>query len=312
VGVHPLRDLKLYPGEAWLREALVAEGNPAVGTMLAPAALAQLARVGGREADWLAQQPLSELLAWRYHRPLQPYVNASIFAGEARRRAERRAVTVAKVMLADQALWLWRGGSLYSAPEGGLSPDGRLSPISAGFARVLRAAPHDTRVIPVAIVYDFMSTRRMRIFVDLGPAIERAAELPRRELEARLRTGWLRAARFTCTQLASGFLAEAASGVRARFTTDELAVALESQAASLQAAGRRVDERLLVPEEARAIAGAFLAYAHRRKLVLRLGGKFWEARQPRPMPPIPRGEVGYEAAPLAYARNELEEMLAVT
>lgn len=312
VGVHPLRDLRQYPGEAWLRETLAAEGDPAVGELLAPEYLSQLARAGHRDPHWLAAQPLSELLSWRYHQLLQPYTGAEIFKPEARRRAERRAAEASKAMLSEQALWLWRGGSLYGAPEGHLSPDGHLSPISTGFVRVLRASPRDTRVIPVAIVYDFMTTRRMRIFVDLGPAIERAPDLPRRELEMRLRTGWPRAARFTCTQLASGFITEAASGVHPRFTTDELAAAVESQAVALQAAGRRVDSRLLTPREVHTAARAYLAYAHQRKLVRGLGGKIWEARPLRPMPPIPPGGVGYEAAPLVYARNELEEMLAVT
>lgn len=311
VGVHPLRDLRLYPGEAWLRETLAAEGDLAVGELLTPVSLAQLARAGRCDPCWLAEQPLSELLAWRYHRPLQSYTSATIFRPEARRRAERRAAEASKAMLSDQALWLWRGGSLYGAPEGHLSPDGRLSPISNGFLRVLRTSPRDTRVIPVAIIYDFMTTQRMRIFVDLAPAIERTPELPRRELEVRLRTGWLRAARFTCTQLASGFIAEAASGVHPRFTTDELAAAVESQAVALQAAGRRVDSRLLTPREAHAAVRAYLAYAQQRKLVRGLGGKIWEAGPLRPMPPIPPGGVGYEAAPLIYARNELEEMLAV-
>jgi hypothetical protein len=312
VGVHPLRDLRQYPGEAWLRETLAAEGDPAVGELLAPEYLSHLARAGHRDPHWLAAQPLSELLSWRYHQLLQPYTGAEIFNPEARRRAERRAAEASKAMLSEQALWLWRGGSLYGAPEGHLSPDGHLSPISTGFVRVLRASPRDTRVIPVAIVYDFMTARRMRIFTDLGPAIERAPDLPRRELEMRLRTGWPRAARFTCTQLASGFITEAASGVHPRFTTDELAAAVESQAVALQAAGRRVDSRLLTPREVHTATRAYLAYAHQRKLVRGLGGKIWEARPLRPMPPIPPGGVGYEAAPLVYARNELEEMLAVT
>src|SRR5262249_51125893 len=258
VGVHPIQDLHLRPGETRLREALHAEGNVPAGTLLTPAFLAEIAALTGEAPDRLAALPLSRLLTWRFHAALQPHYGPEICSGAARRRVEQRTLVAAKAYLADIAAWLWKDGSLYNAPEGRLSPDGRLSRITAGLHRVLRAGPPDTRVLPIAVVYDFMTARRPRIFVDLAPAIKEAPSLPPHALDARLRKAWLHAARSPPTQPASGFLRGRASPADATFDRHELATTLHERAGELAAAGRRVDQRLLRPGVARTLAGAYL------------------------------------------------------
>jgi len=187
VGVHPLDSLHFRPAETWLREALMAEGDVVLGTLLAPDTLASIAAAAGDDAAALAQRPLSALLAWRYFRPLQRQLGSELFRGPARRRAEARVLASAKRQLAELAAWLRAGGSVYTSPEGRLSPDGRLGPVRAGMLRLLRAAPADTRVLPIAIVYDFMTTGRPRMWVDCAPALEGGAQLTARELESQVR-----------------------------------------------------------------------------------------------------------------------------
>ena len=309
LGIYPIHSLRIRPAEEWLREALWADGDGRVGEWLAPAFVARLAAALDDDPARLAALPVSRLLAWRYHLPLQAYIGQDIFAGKARRRAERRAVEAVKRTLAEQAEWLWQGGSIYSAPEGKFSPDGRFSPITGGFHRVLRAAPAETRVVPVAITYDYLTTGRMRMFVDLAPAIERAPSLTPRMLDAELRGAWRHAARFHATLLGAGFLAERARAGTS-FTTAELAEHVGRRAHELAAAGRHVDTRLLARRGARQRARGFLAAARHHALVRASRDGRWEALPPRPMPPVPLGDVGYPLAPRAYARNELEEMLA--
>lgn len=308
LGIYPIYSLRIRPAEEWLREALWADGSGMVGEWLAPAYVTHLAAALDDDPVRLAALPVAQLLAWRYHLPLQEYIGQDIFAGKARRRAERRAVESVKRTLAEQSEWLWQGGSIYSAPEGKFSPDGRFSPITGGFHRVLRGAPAETRVIPVAITYDFITTCRMRMFVDLAPTIECAPSLAPRAFDATLRDAWRQAARFHCTLLGAGFLAER-GGAGAHFTTDEFAEHIGQRARALAGAGRHVDGRLLSPRGARQRARGFLAYARRHALVRQARDGGWEALPPRPMPSVPLGGVGYPVAPLAYARNELEEML---
>src|SRR5258706_13450270 len=245
VGVHPLDSLHFRPAETWLREALMAEGDVVLGTLLAPDTLASIAAAAGDDPAALAQRPLSALLAWRYFRPLQQQLGSELFRGPARRRAEARVLAAAKRQLAELAAWLRAGGSVYTSPEGRLSPDGRLGPVRAGMLRLLPAAPADTRVLPIAIVYDFMTTGRPRMWVDCAPALEGGAQLTARELESQVRAAWLAAARFTCTQLATGLLVQSREKSDSPVRAEELAAGVRAWAAQLAGSGRHVDPRLL-------------------------------------------------------------------
>ena len=200
----PRSDLHLRPAEAWLREALQAEGDQPAGDLLTAEYLAELAAAVRREARDTWRGCHSRAVALALSCALQSYYGPEIFVavGTPARGAAR--VGTAKAYLDDIAAWLRHGGSIFNGPEGRLTPDGRISPITSGMYRVLRASPPDTRVVPIALVYDFMTTRRTRLFVDLAPPIEHAPSLSRQDLFATLREAWLRAARFSCTQLASG------------------------------------------------------------------------------------------------------------
>jgi hypothetical protein len=133
--------------------------------------------------------------------------------------------------------------------------------------------------------------------------------LPPAELDALLRARWLEAASFTCTQLGSGFLAQAAYGDLASFTLDDLAGNIHAQAKSLAAAGRHVDTHLLDLRKARKRARGFLKYARRHALVKRGAKVAWTPTLNEVPPNLRPGEVGYDRAPLMYALNELHEML---
>ncbi|HEX9411902.1 MAG TPA: hypothetical protein VF916_00210, partial [Ktedonobacterales bacterium] len=222
LGIHPIQDLRLRPGEEWIRDVLREEGDPPAGDVLTTEFLAQVAASAHEPRTRLERSRLSELLRWRYQAALQPYMGAEILVPGARRRADQRTLALAKGYLSELAEWLWQDGSVYSSPEGRLSPDGRLSPITSGFHRVLRAAPPETQVAPIFVMYDFITTARPRIFVDLAPAIPHAPELPRAALDERLHQAWLGSARFTCTQLATGFLVRASRQSAAPFTLAEL------------------------------------------------------------------------------------------
>lgn len=312
VGDHPLMGFQARPAESWLRDVLQGEGDLPGGAVLSSVALQALATAVGEPVARLADLPLSRLLSWRYTHHLPLLCGPDLLADEVRRRAERRAIEAAKARLADAAAWLTRGGSLYSAPEGRFSPDGRLCPVTSGFHRLLRAAPEQTQIVPVAIAYDFMTTHRMRMFVDLAPPIPRANTLPRRDLDAQLHESWLRAARFTCTQLGAAFLVERTRAARPTFTRDELASALAGQAQHLASSGRHVDARLLMATGARRLAAGFLRYCIRRGYAqpTRLDGQ-WRAVPGELEISVAPGEVGYPSLPLAYAWNECRELLSI-
>lgn len=308
LGAHPTEDL-LRPAEEWIRELLHSGNDVRAGDILAPFFIAELAEAAGEGYKQIEDKRLSELLAWHYQLTLQHYHGPEILLGPTRRFLQRRVVARIKESLAGLDAWLWTGGSLYGSPEGQLSPDGKLSPINSGMHRLVRAAPPDTRIIPIYITYDFMTVGRMRIFVDFAPAIEHAPALPQKELDAQLRQAWLRNAHFTCTQLASGFLVHASRAKLSSFTLDDLANELYQQAKLLSASSRQVDRRLLQLRGAHKRATGFLKYAARHGLVRRSDDHVWVPTVTETVIKVRPREVGHDLVPLMYAWNELQEML---
>ncbi|HEX8036662.1 MAG TPA: hypothetical protein VF510_22580 [Ktedonobacterales bacterium] len=311
VGLHPLHGLHLRPMETWVREWLVAAGDAPTGDVLSQDAIAHIAQAKREPPERLAAQPLSRLLKWRYHYPIQRLCGVEIFADGARRPAVRRAILRIEGQIAELASCLQSGHSLYTAPEGWLSPDGRLASLPGGLARLLEVAPPDTRVLPIAIIYDFIHTGRPRMFVDVAAPIDDGAQLSPKELSERLHAAWLGVMRFTCTQLATGIIARHTAQPDDTWSVAELTQAVGAWARDLAGQGRHVDTRLLDPLKARKRVASYVRYLARRKLLRRIPRNRWQLSTPLRPIQIPPGEVGYKHEPLAYAWNELQEMLTV-
>lgn len=309
VGVHPLDSLHLRPAETWIREALHTDGDAAIGELLSPAMTQTLATQTGQTVDTLAAQRASSLLAWRYFPFLQEEVGSEIFTLASHRRAELRVLATAKEQLADCVEWLRNGGSLYTSPEGRLSADGRLSPFRAGLRRVLYAAPPDTRVQPLAIIYDFMTVGRLRMWIDLAPAIEGGGALTPLELEQRLRAAWMGVARFTCTQLASGLLMYRHEQGQRATAISALEAGVLAWARELVDAGRHVDPALLLKEGVRRRVASYLTYAELHRIIRHYGDSIVLAPGSPAEIAVKTGDVGYRYSPLRYAANEVREMV---
>ncbi len=320
-GVYPIDGFHSRPAELWIRDALAAEGDMPAGALLAPETLRALAVASGSSPEALAALPLTALTGWRYVTALQLPTGSSLFTGPGRRRAERRMIATAREQLRAAVSWLRAGGSLYMTPEGRLSPNGLLSPARAGLRLLLRDAPPDTRIQPIAIMYDFMTTGRMGMILDLAPPIEDAARWSGSQLERQLRAAWLGAARFTCTQLATATLVmlhtRAGAGKPVTGRMDELARLTHELAVALDASGRHVDGRLLTADGARRRVRRYLRYAARHGLACLNGATYTIAPgalparddAPAELPGIPPDGAGYHAYPMRYAWNEALEML---
>ncbi|HLJ80953.1 MAG TPA: hypothetical protein VKT52_05655 [Ktedonobacterales bacterium] len=310
LGALPIESLQ-RPTEEWLRDTLRLDGDGPAGDALSPRALEQLAAASGERASAVAAKPLSALFAWRYLAELRTLRGPDMLAGARRHNARRHVLAAVRAQLGALSAALRTYGSLLGAPEGGLSPDGRVRPIAGGLHRILRDAPADTRVQPVVIVYDFMRTGRPRVFIDLAPPLPDAVTLPGRLLHAELRRTWLAAMRFTCTQLATGYLVWAAETSHGEFTLAEMAVAVRRLALALATAGRHVDAALLSHRAAHRAVARYLAYAQRHGLVRHAKHGRWLAipRDLTIQPQTQLGQAAYASQPLAYAWNELLDLL---
>ena len=309
LGAHPVQDL-LRPSEEWVREALLLGIDSSVGDVFTSDFIEVLASITGEHKEHIGSYHLSQLLDWRYQSALQYYYSSEILVLSMRRPLERRMIARIKESIIELNTWVSSGGSLFGSPEGQLSPDGKVSSINSGLHRILRYSPSDMKIVPISIMYDFMTVGRMRIFIDFAPTIENASRLPSSELDSRLRLAWLRSARITSTQLASGFLVNAEREGLSSFTVDDVVDNVYHQAVKLAKAGRNVDQYLLTLNQTRKRALGFLAYAERNKLIRRIGKGTWTPTFNEAAIQVRPREVGYDQSPLIYAWNELQEILS--
>lgn len=311
LGTYPTDGL-VRPAEEWIREVLQADGNLQATAILTPAFMQDFARLTGLSVAQVGALSLKDLLAWRNYAILKKFYGPEMLLDNKRRHIERLVVARIHGQLKEIVDCLWEGHSILGAPEGQLSPDGTLSPLYAGFWRIVRASPPDLRIVPIAMNYDFMTTRRPHVFVNFAPAIAYAPKLSQAELAVCIHRAWKLYAYFTCTQLASGFLYERRDTDRREFTFHELTASLSHQARKLAAAGRMVDPQLLRPAGVTRKARGYLAYVERRNLVQRLAADRWRINFSELVIKVDLREVAYEEVPLLYAYNELQDLLSVS
>jgi len=311
LGTYPTDGL-VQPAEEWIREVLQADGDVLAGAILSPAFLKNFAQLTHLSVEQISGMRLSQIMAWRYRKALYKFSGPEMLLVTKRRHIERRLVERIHHQLDEIVACLWEDGSFFGAPEGQLSPDGHISPLNASFYRIVRAAPPDLRVVPVALSYDFMSTGRLRLFVEFAPEIAYVPKLSQVELEKQLRRSWLLHMRFTCTQLASGFLMKCRDSCSPEFTLHDLVQAVYQQALDLAAVGRPVDPQLLHLSGATRRVRSYLKYVERRGLVRRSAADSWTIAFGELVIQVGPHEVAYDEFPLLYAYNELQDLLSVS
>ncbi|HJU26261.1 MAG TPA: hypothetical protein VJ722_06280 [Rhodanobacteraceae bacterium] len=95
--------------------------------------------------------------------------------------------------------------TLYIAPEGAISPDGRFGRVRAGAWEVCTRVPATPGIRPVALSYDALAPGRLRVVVCAG-ALEPPQARSRREFDAELRRRILALCPVTPSHLVARFL----------------------------------------------------------------------------------------------------------
>ncbi|MDR7436731.1 MAG: hypothetical protein QN210_12170 [Armatimonadota bacterium] len=187
---------------------------------------------------------LSRLLAWPHRDAWRRPATLAAFAPPWRPRLSALWRRVVEDQIRALAAVLDAGDVLYLAPEGVISPDGRLHAFRSGFRRILQTVRRPVRVVPACIAYDFMRRGRLRVFIGVGEAMVAGGDPE--EVVARTRRAVAALHTLSCTQVAGGLLWQRLSAGEAAVNLDAFADAVASAARRLAARGLRVDPALLV------------------------------------------------------------------
>ncbi|MGH7628031.1 MAG: hypothetical protein ACREOF_01310 [Gemmatimonadales bacterium] len=133
---------------------------------------------------------------------------------------------------------------LYLAPEGVISPDGRLQPFRSGLRQILMSAEVPVRLQAACIVCDFMRPGRLRVHLTVGEDRESPTGAPA-EAEAVARRAIAALHLMTPSQVVSQVAWEAIGSGKEAIAAGSLRAAAREWAADLQSRGIRVDPALL-------------------------------------------------------------------
>jgi len=291
--VFPVRRFPERTMDEALREALQLFGDRPLAEVLVPEEAEPVVRRLGPSAR------LSHALAWEFRARWRRPARLRAFREELRPQVQARQREVVTAQLGALADLVNRGGVLYIAPEGVISPDGRLQPFRSGLRHLLSLA-RGARIRPACIVYDFMKPGPLRVFIRVGRLLpaggppEAAAALARRRLAGlHVVTGSQ-----LCSQVAWEALARGQEALPPEILAEE-AVRL---AARLQEEGLRVDGGFLRAPAAR--VRQWTAYARARGILAGGGPAV------RITPAIAQQPATHWGNPVRYCVNELQSVRA--
>lgn len=137
-----------------------------------------------------------------------------------------------------------KGGSLFIAPEGRVTPDGRFGKMRAAFTRIVQQAYVDVRMLPINLTYDFMDTERAKVIVNIGPEVPSLKKFSKVELGQLVKQEIGKLGTVTMSGLASKRLIEACEAGSERIRYCQLRDDVWQELEQLREAGLFYDRRL--------------------------------------------------------------------
>ncbi|MEJ2643970.1 MAG: 1-acyl-sn-glycerol-3-phosphate acyltransferase [Gammaproteobacteria bacterium] len=188
---------------------------------------------------------LSVLTLKRY-RAIKPYQRAAI---------QQQLQTFVGLLEAGELVQL--------APEGVISPDGTFARPRGALHTLVNTPRAPVRLLPVSITYDYMTTGRPRVFVNVGSEQTKLRGLSRRDTDRRVMELIVSEATVTVTHLASDSLRSMRVQGRSAFSARQLCSVVGDAAMRCAAAGYRVDAGLLDESSRWRRIGDYLDYCVR-------------------------------------------------
>lgn len=177
---------------------------------------------------------------------------------------------------------LRQGETLFIAPEGEVSGSGSMGKLHYGTHKIMCHAGVETRLLPVFVTYDFMTTGRTTAFIGVGKEIEGVASLHARDFASLVSERLRSLGTITLGNLACAFLSRANGQAEGSMPLEELRNRLFALAGDLAGHGRCIDPRLLRRKSFERRFAAFVSFCRQKGLVaVKVGPDARAAGKPR-------------------------------
>jgi hypothetical protein len=274
---YPILRLPEYSLRQYLRSMLKAEGDLPLSEVLSEDTLVAFARFDEklhghkerRKRETVRPLHLSEVLGWNYRPLTARRIHAAyLAAGRYERLREQMRAQVAQ-QLGALARSMEKGDTLWFAPEGAVTLDGKVMRLRGGLQTLLGKARFDLRCLPSNVTYDFMTNRRrITACIGVGPELAGLRALDQAALAEQVSTALARQTVVTMSQLASARLMAHLDGLDFQLRPDEEIELLAAEARRLAGLGAWVQRDLLSERGLRRRFRAFLAYAQAQQLLI--------------------------------------------
>ncbi len=200
---HPMPQAYAATTNQALREVLQMEGNVEIGTVAQEGWLKRCADSLEIQLSILKSMTIKDLMNWHYLKVLRQKADSSMLQGRLCRRMRLFRGRAIRKQLEYFAELLSRGKTMFLAPEGDLSPDGRLCPIRGSLYRLVNMSRKTVKILPMNISYDYMTTGRIKAFLNIGREIPDTKGLSKAELEHLVKDSLLSLGMVTMSQIGS-------------------------------------------------------------------------------------------------------------
>ncbi len=303
---YPMRQAYAFSTNQAFREVLQLEGNVELGTVVQESWLRNSADSLGLPINLLKSMAIKDFMNWRSLRVLRQKADSSMLQKNLCRRMRLSQGRVIRRQLEYFANILNRGKTLFLAPEGELSPDGKLCPIRGSLNRLVKMSRQAVKILPMNISYDFMTTGRMKIFLNIGQEILDTERLPKAELECWVKDSLLKLNVVTMSQIGSYSLYREATKGNDVLLEESWQGELASLAQKVEKAGLVVNRALLEERTFNRNFTDFLGYCLRNgQLASTSPGKLQINRERI----LDTSSIGYVTNPVYYCHNEFKTLL---
>jgi hypothetical protein len=296
----------LTTNQAFL-EILQREGNSPLGKVVQESWLRRCADSLDMPPGMLASMTIKDFMNWRYLKVLRQKADPSMLQGGVCRRMRLFQGRAIRKQLGYFAVLLSQGKTLFLAPEGNLTPDGKLCPLRGSLYRLVNMCGRTIRILPMNICYDFMTTDRMGIFLNIGQEIHDTKGLSKAELEQLVQDALLPLVVVTMSQIGSHSLYQEATFGNDTIIEESWQSQLAEQVRHAKKTGLNVDRALLEEQSFQRSFKNFVRYCLRKGQITTLSpGKFKINREAI----LDISSPGYSRNPVYYCHNELSTVLS--
>lgn len=154
-----------------------------------------------------------------------------------------------------------KGGVIFIAPEGRVTPDGRFGKMRAALTRAVQQSRADVKMTPVNVTYDFMDTEKPLVIINIGPEVLSLKSLSKNELAEVVRRSVAGLACVTMSGLGGRWLIEQAAKGIEKVSYRQMLNALWAEAQHFKSLGLPMDTRLENRQDFEERLARFVAYA---------------------------------------------------